>query len=53
MPGNLEWAYPRRQNNQQMFKIIAQQKHKLKHLQSLLPGGEFSHVSYSMVRGAT
>lgn len=30
VPGNLEWTHPRKQNNQQMFKIIAQLKHKIR-----------------------
>jgi hypothetical protein len=34
VPGNLEWAHPRKQNNQQMFKIIAQQRHRIKQLEA-------------------
>lgn len=33
VPGNLEWTYPRKQSNQQMYKIIAQQKHRVKQLE--------------------
>jgi len=33
VPGNLEWTYPRKQSNQQMHKIIAQLKHKIKTLE--------------------
>lgn len=33
VPGNLEWAYPRKQSNQQMFKIIAQLRHRIKELE--------------------
>jgi allantoicase len=29
VPGNLEWTYPKKQNNQQMFKIISQQRHEI------------------------
>jgi hypothetical protein len=36
VPGNLEWTHPRRQANQQMFKIIAQQKHRIKELEQQL-----------------
>lgn len=36
VPGNLEWAYPRKQANQQMFKIIAQQRHEIKELKRQL-----------------
>ena len=32
VPGNLEWTHPKRQVNQQMFKIIAQQRHQIKQL---------------------
>ena|ERR1700676_1805723 len=32
VPGNLEWTHPRKQTNQQMFKIIAQQHHEIKSL---------------------
>jgi hypothetical protein len=35
-PGNLEWTHPRKQNNQQMFKIIAQQRHRIKELEKQL-----------------
>ena len=34
VPGNLEWASKRKQNNQQMFKIIAQQRHHIKELEA-------------------
>jgi len=34
VPGNLEWTHPRKQCNQQMFKIIAQQRHEIKLLKS-------------------
>lgn len=34
VPGNLEWTYPRKQNNQQMFKIIAQQRNRIKKLEA-------------------
>lgn len=33
MPGNLEWAHPRKQMAQQMFKIIADLKHRIKELE--------------------
>lgn len=33
MPNNLEWTHPRKQNNQQMYKIIAQQRHRIKELE--------------------
>lgn len=33
VPGNLEWTFPRRQSNQLMFKIIAQQRHRIKELE--------------------
>jgi hypothetical protein len=36
IPGNLEWASPKKQINQQMYKITAQQRHKIKELESLL-----------------
>jgi hypothetical protein len=29
VPHNLEWAHPKKQSNQQMFKIIAQQRHRI------------------------
>jgi len=32
-PDNLEWAHPRKQVHQQMHKIIAQQKHRIKELE--------------------
>lgn len=32
IPGNLEWTYPKKQNAQQMFKIIADLKHEIKKL---------------------
>jgi len=36
MPGNLEWTTPKKQINQQMFKIIAQQRHEIKMLKRQL-----------------
>src|SRR5579864_344654 len=36
VPGNLEWTHPRKQNNQQMFKIIAQLRHQIKMLRRRL-----------------
>jgi hypothetical protein len=33
VPGNLEWTHPRKQVNQQMHKIIAQQRNKIKKLE--------------------
>jgi hypothetical protein len=30
VPGNLEWTHPRKQLNQQMYKIIVQQKNQIK-----------------------
>jgi hypothetical protein len=33
VPGNLEWTHPRKQVNQQMYKIIAQQRNKIKKLE--------------------
>jgi len=36
VPGNLEWTYPRKQVNQQMYKIIAQLKHRIKILENRL-----------------
>jgi hypothetical protein len=36
VPGNLEWAYRDKQNAEQMFKIIAKQKHRIKELETLL-----------------
>jgi hypothetical protein len=33
VPGNLEWAFKNKQTNQQMFKIIAQQRHRIKILE--------------------
>jgi hypothetical protein len=36
MPGNLEWTYPKKQNNQQMYKIIAQQRHQIRNLKRQL-----------------
>jgi len=33
VPGNLEWTHPRKQSNQQMFKIIAQLKHRVRELE--------------------
>ena len=36
MPGNLEWASAGKQSNQQMFKIIAQQRHRIKELEAEL-----------------
>ena len=35
-PGNLEWTYPRKQNAQQMFKIIADLKHRIRELEAEL-----------------
>ncbi len=34
VPGNLEWASPQKQNNQRMFLIIAQLKHRIKELEA-------------------
>jgi hypothetical protein len=34
VPGNLEWTHPRKQDHQQMFKIIAQQRHRIKELEA-------------------
>lgn len=36
VPGNLEWTHPRRQSNQQMYKIIAQQRHRIHELEAQL-----------------
>jgi hypothetical protein len=36
MPGNLEWATPKKQTNQQMYKVIAQQHHQIKILKRQL-----------------
>jgi hypothetical protein len=36
VPDNLEWAYPQKQSAQQMFKIIADQKHRIRELEVLL-----------------
>jgi hypothetical protein len=33
VPGNLEWASLKRQNAEQMFKIIANQRHRIKELE--------------------
>lgn len=33
VPDNLEWTYPRKQNAQQMYKIIADLKHHIKQLE--------------------
>jgi hypothetical protein len=33
-PGNLEWTHPRKQVNQQMYKIIAQQRNLIKKLEA-------------------
>jgi len=33
VPGNLEWTHPVKQNAEQMFKIIARQRHEIKELQ--------------------
>jgi hypothetical protein len=33
VPGNLEWTHPKKQTNQQMYKIIAQQRHHIKKLE--------------------
>jgi len=34
MPGNLEWTHPRKQIGQQMHKIIAQQRHRIRELEA-------------------
>ena len=36
VPGNLEWTHPRKQSNQQMYKIIAQQRHRILELEAQL-----------------
>jgi hypothetical protein len=36
VPGNLEWAFRNKQTNEQMFKIIANQKHRIKELEAEL-----------------
>lgn len=36
VPGNLEWASRSKQSNQQMFRIIAQLKHRIKQLEQQL-----------------
>jgi hypothetical protein len=36
VPGNLEWTAPTKQANQQMFKIIAQLRHRIKELEDEL-----------------
>jgi hypothetical protein len=36
VPGNLEWASPRKQSNQVMFKIVAQQRHRINELEAQL-----------------
>jgi hypothetical protein len=36
VPGNLEWTHPKKQTNQQMYKIIAQQRHSIKNLKRQL-----------------
>ena len=36
VPDNLEWTGRKKQNNQQMFKIIAQLKHEIKDQQALI-----------------
>jgi hypothetical protein len=33
VPGNIEWTHPRKQINQQMHKVIAQQRNKIKKLE--------------------
>jgi hypothetical protein len=33
VPGNLEWTHPKKQVAEQMFKIIARQRHEIKELQ--------------------
>jgi hypothetical protein len=34
VPGNLEWTHPRKQAHQQMCKIIAQQRNRIKKLEA-------------------
>lgn len=34
VPDNLEWTHPRKQSHQQMHKIIAQQRNKIKKLEA-------------------
>jgi hypothetical protein len=36
VPGNLEWTFPRKQSTEQMFKIIADQRHRIKELEEQL-----------------
>lgn len=36
VPGNLEWTHPRKQNREQMVKIIARQRHQIKLLEKRL-----------------
>jgi hypothetical protein len=36
VPGNIEWTHPRNQISQQMHKIIADQRNKIKKLESLV-----------------
>jgi hypothetical protein len=36
VPGNLEWTHPKKQKAEQMFKIIANQKHRIKQLEEQL-----------------
>lgn len=36
IPGNLEWTYPQKQLNQQMFRVIAQLRHRIKQLEAKL-----------------
>jgi hypothetical protein len=33
VPGNLTWAYPKEQTNEQMFRILANQRHYIKELE--------------------
>lgn len=46
VPGNLEWTYPRKQNNQQMYKIIAQQHNEIKNLKRRLIEAEQVLILY-------
>ena len=38
VPGNLEWTHRKKQSNQQMFKIIAQQRHRIEELEKEVEG---------------
>lgn len=42
VPGNLEWAFRNKQNSQQMFKIIANLKHRIKELELRLEQKELA-----------